>query len=199
MQNYETVEQFIDHYIVWEKELQLLRSILLKTELDESIKWAMPAYSWNKKNIVGIGAFKSYVGLWFHQGVFLKDGSKVLMNAQENRTKAMRQWRFAHISDINEKLILEYVAEAIQNQKDGKEIKPLRNTSPVIIPIELEEIFISNPHIRIKFESFTTSNKREFADYISNAKRLATKEKRLNKIIPMIESGSGLNDMYKTK
>jgi uncharacterized protein YdeI (YjbR/CyaY-like superfamily) len=92
--------------------------------------------------VVGIGAFKSYVGLWFFQGSFLKDKNKKLVSAQE-RTKGLRQLRFNSIKEINKTLVLEYLKKAIKNQKAVKEIEPAKKTS-VITPNELEEIFINN-------------------------------------------------------
>ena len=75
-------EEFISKKSEWVKSLQLLRSIMLTTEMEETIKWGVPTYTINGKNIVGISAFKSYVGIWFHQGVFLKDPYNQLINAQ---------------------------------------------------------------------------------------------------------------------
>jgi uncharacterized protein YdeI (YjbR/CyaY-like superfamily) len=86
--------------------LIVMREILCSTELKETIKWGTPVYTINDKNIVGLGSFKSYVGLWFYQGVFLKDEAGVLINATEGITKAMRQWRFNSVEEIDDRLIL---------------------------------------------------------------------------------------------
>ena len=108
----------------WVEEVMLLRDIILKTELKEEIKWGGPIYTLNGKNVVAIGAFKNYATIWFHQGVFLSDPNNVLINAQDGRTKGLRQWRFTSIKEIKPALVKKYVLEAIQNAKDGKEIKP---------------------------------------------------------------------------
>ncbi|MEO1257364.1 MAG: DUF1801 domain-containing protein [Bacteroidota bacterium] len=195
MKRFTSPEEFIGHFPQWENELEKLRSILLTTELKEEMKWGMPAYTINQKNIVGLGAFKSYVGIWFHQGVFLKDQKKKLINAQEGKTKALRQWRFESEKDIDEKLILEYVEEAIQNQKDGKEMKPEKKA--LALPKELIDYFNENKNVKTAFEKFTPGRKKEFAEYIAEAKREATKLKRIDKIAPMILAGKGLNDRYR--
>ena len=108
----------------WVGEVTLLRNVILKTELKEEIKWGGPIYTLNGKNVVAIGAFKNYATIWFHQGVFLSDPNNVLINAQDGRTKGLRQWRFTSIKEIKPALVKKYVLEAIQNAKDGKEIKP---------------------------------------------------------------------------
>ncbi len=196
MKRFTSPDDFISHFPEWKNELKKLRSLLLTTELTETIKWGMPVYTINGKNVVGLGAFKSYVGIWFYQGVFLKDKKKKLINAQEGKTKAMRQWRFPSLDEIDDQSILEYVEEAIQNQKDGKEIKPAKNKT-LILPKELTTYFSKNINIKNAFDKFTLGKKREFAKYISEAKREGTKLKRLEKIAPMILAGQGLNDKYK--
>jgi uncharacterized protein YdeI (YjbR/CyaY-like superfamily) len=191
-----SVEEYFEKHPKWEKELEILRKVLLKTEFVETLKWGIPTYTINKKNVVSIAAFKEYVGLWFTNGSFLNDDHQKLMNAQEGKTKGMRQWRFNTIDEIDERLILEYAYEAIQNQKDGKEIKIDRN-KPLDIPVELESILSKNKELKALFEGFTKSKQREFAEYISSAKRDITKQVRLEKIIPMILSGVGLHDKYR--
>ncbi len=139
MKRHKTVYQFIASNKQWRDALIKLRSVLIKTKLEETVKWGAPVYTLDDKNIVGLGAFKSYVGLWFFQGALLKDSKKKLVNAQEGVTKAQRQMRFNSSEEINEKLILEYVKEAIKNQKAGKEIKPAKK-SALTIPKELNEV-----------------------------------------------------------
>ena len=198
MKRYTSATDFIKGYPQWETELQKLRDIILQIEtLDETIKWGAPTYTFKGKNIVGLGAFKSYVGLWFFQGVFLKDASNVLMNAQEGKTKAMRQWRFSSISEINPELVRTYILEAIQNQKEGKEVKPERKNKPVQIPEVLQEALHNKTDLKTAFSKLSPSKQREYSEYIETAKRDATKQKRLEKIIPMILDGKGLNDQYK--
>lgn len=190
-----TVEAYFDEHPEQRTALEKLRQILRSTELTEEVKWGIPTYTINKKNVVGLGAFKAYVGIWFFQGVFLKDELKKLINAQEGKTKGMRQWRFNSINEIDESEITPYVLEAIQNQKDGKEVKPEKK--PLIIPEELKEALASDASLSELFDQLSLTNKRDFAEHIEEAKRPETKQKRLEKIIPMIREGVGLNDKYK--
>lgn len=195
MEMAKTVEEYLDIHKEYRPLLEKLRSILLSTELKEAVKWGIPTYTVNNKNVVGIGAFKSYAGLWFFNGVFLKDEAKVLINAQEEKTKGMRQWRFASIEELDEELIKSYLVEAIQNQKEGKEVKPEKK--PLIIPEEMKEVLASNTPLSEAFDRLTLTKKREFTEHIESAKRAETKQSRLEKIIPMIMDGIGLNDKYK--
>lgn len=196
MKRYKTVDEFILNAENAKEILIVLREIINKTELVETVKWGMPVYTINGKNVVGIGSFKSYAGLWFYQGALLRDEGKILINAQEDVKKALRQWRISAVEEIDEKLILKYLEEAIQNQKKGKEIKAERNNQ-VIIPAELEDAFNENPKLKDAFYQFSTGLQREFTNHVSEAKWEETRLKRVQKIVPLILSKKGLNDKYR--
>lgn len=196
MKKNKSVDEYIAKKEQWQKELNLLRNLLNSTELEETVKWGGPCYTVQGKNVVGLATFKKFIALWFFQGALLKDNGHVLINAQEGTTKALRQWRFGSMEEIDLKRVKEYVAEAIDNQKKGKQIKPDRK-KPLIIPPELNQVFEKNKNIKYHFEELTRSKQREFSDYIVGAKRTETKENRLEKILPMILRKEGLNDKYR--
>ena len=198
MKRYKTPEEYIVNHKVWQQSLILLRDILLSTQLTETIKWGVPVYTFEEKNIVGLGAFKSYVGLWFFQGALLNDKKKKLINAQEGKTKALRQWRFNSVKEIEaeSETIKLYLEEAILNQKQGREIKPERKKT-LEIPKELIGFFKKDKKVKESFNSLSLSKQREYAEYISETKRDETKQKRLLKIVPIILKGKGLNDKYR--
>ena len=166
--------------------------------MSETIKWGAPVYTFGGKNIVGIGGFKSYVGIWFFQGALLNDKKKKLINAQEGKTKALRQWRFNSVKEIEaeSKTIKQYLKEAILNQKQGKEIKPERKKL-LEIPKELNDFIKKDKKVKESFNSLSLSKQIEYAEYISEAKRDETKLKRLLKIALIILKGKGLNDKYR--
>lgn len=179
----------------WGEELALLRAILEKTELVATNKWGGEVYTVNNKNVLGIGGFKNYFTIWFWNGVFLKDEAKVLVNANEGVTKGLRQWRFASADEINEKLILHYVKEAIQNEKAGLSIKPEKKEAMKCEFLE-SELQKDNP-LKTAFEQFSPYKQKEFWEYMATAKQEKTKATRFEKIKPMILDGIGLNDKYR--
>lgn len=197
MKKVNSVEEYIESNAHWVVALTQLRDIIQETELVETLKWSAPVYTINGKNVVGIGAFKNHFGIWFFNGVFLKDEQHVLVNAQEGKTKALRQWRFTSLNDINKPLVLAYIKEAIENQKLGKEIKPEKKGNHVVIPSELEDGLKLNTDLNQSFKALSPYKQREYAEYIDTAKREATKQIRLEKITLMILQGVGLHDKYK--
>lgn len=180
----------------WAEELDLLYNIIRKTELVEETKWGGPCFTLNGKNVLGLGGFKSYVGIWFHQGVFLKDPKKVLVNASEGKTKALRQWRFQSKKEIDAKLVTQYIEEAISNARTGKELKPEKKEN-VKVPAELEILLKKNKKAKSIFESLTPFKQREYNDYISEAKQEKTRLSRAEKSLELILQGKGLNDKYR--
>ena len=190
----------VDEYIASKPEhadalAKLRRAVHIKP-LDETIKWGAPCYTHNGKNIVGLAAFKAYVGLWFHQGALLADPDGVLIDASDGKTKALRQWRFTAAKDIKSTAVKAYVKEAVKLAEAGQEIKPARNT-PVAIPPELAAAFKADPKLKAAFEALTPGKRRDYAGHIADAKRDATKQARLEKITPMIRAGVGLHDKYR--
>ena len=135
--------------------------------------------------------------IWFFNGVFLSDPRKVLENAQEGKTKAMRHWKIKS-NRIDKIAVLAYMNEAIENQKKGLKIitdKELKiNTE---IPELLNEILEKNPKTKATFKALTPYKQMDYIEYIATAKQEKTRLNRLGKIIPMINSGIGLNDKYK--
>ncbi|MCB0463426.1 MAG: YdeI/OmpD-associated family protein [Flavobacteriaceae bacterium] len=196
MKKVTSVEEYIETHEHFSEALTLLRNIILKTKLNEAIKWSAPVYDLEGKNVVGLGAFKNHFGIWFFNGVFLKDEHKLLVNAQE-KTKALRQMRFESINDVNKDMVLTYVKEAIDNQKAGKEITPDRSKKKTIIPPELKAELDKDKALHSSFNDLSPSKQREYCEHIVTAKREPTKLSRLEKIKPMILQGVGLHDKYK--
>ena len=190
-----SIEEYIENQDKFGDSLIMLRDIMLSTEMVETVKWGMPAYMINNKNVLGISAFKNYFGVWFFNGVFLSDPHNILLNAQEGKTKALRQLHFSKIEEINKSIILDYVYESIDNQKKGLEIKPVKKR--LEIPKELSSLLAENKKLGKIFGGLSSGKKKEFSEYISEAKREDTKIRRLEKIVPMILNNIGLNDKYR--
>lgn len=191
-----TVDEYIRNAGLWRAEIRELRKILRSAGLTETMKWGAPCYCHDGSNVVGIGAFKSYFGLWFFQGALLEDGAGVLVNAQEGKTRALRQWRMQSRKDIRATLIKRYVREAMQlamhsTRVDRQAKRALR------IPPELAGALARNKSIAARFAALTPGRRREYAEYVGEAKRATTRARRVEKILPMIGKGKGLNDRYR--
>ncbi len=189
-----STDEYIANETQWQEELIMLRDILNSMELKEQIKWLFPCYTHQGKNVVGLGSFKGYFGLWFFQGALMKDTHRKLVNAQEGKTQAMRQWRMTHKSEIDINLIKTYVQEAINNTKAGKKVKIEKKE--ILPSTELIEALEKDLVAKSAFEQLTPGRQRDYHDYINNAKRSATKKSRIAKSLGLILQNKGLNDQY---
>lgn len=179
----------------WEEELGLLRALIQKTELVATTKWGGEIYTLNNKNVLGIGGFKSYFGIWFMNGVFLKDEAKVLVNANEGVTRGLRQWRFQSATELNETLLMDYINEAIANEKAGRSIKP--ETKEALHCEFLAVKLKQDIALSTAFEQLTAYKQKEYWEYMATAKQEKTKLTRFDKIKPLLVDGRGLNDKYR--
>ncbi|QDO94138.1 hypothetical protein FNB79_09150 [Formosa sediminum] len=195
MKTLDTVTAYIERHETYTEALTCLRNIILSTTLEEAYKWNAPVYTFNGKNVLGLGAFKHHFCIWFFNGVFLKDELKVLTQTSDT-TKALRQMRFKSVNDIDKQVILTYVLEAIDLQKSGKAPPPQPKTL-IVIPELLKQALALDTELNAQFKLLTPYKQREYFEYIISAKREATKQKRLEKISPMIKQSIGLNGKYK--
>jgi uncharacterized protein YdeI (YjbR/CyaY-like superfamily) len=189
------VAEYIDKHKDKAPSLLRLRDVMLSCGLEEVVKWGAPVYMHKGENIIGLAAFKSYVGIWFFQGVFLSDPDKVLVNASEGKTKALRQWRFENEAELDEGKIRPYVLEAIQNQEAGKKLKA--QARKVAIPEELTAAMEADADLKQKFQSLSPGKRKDYCEHIGGAKREETRMSRLEKAVPLILAGVGLHDKYK--
>lgn len=181
----------------WSDVLEALTGVLRQTGMQETVKWGGPVFTHGGKNIVGLGAFKDYVGLWFFNGGLLSDSAGKLQDPGEDRSKAMRQWRFYSVQQVVEdrNIILAYLKEAMENSARGLVVKP--TPKPKIESEMLNQALNANDALKNAYMALAPSKQREYAEYIASAKRETTQNQRLAKILPMILEGKGLNDKYK--
>lgn len=100
------------------------------------------------------------------------------------------------MEEIDTNLIKEYVEEAIENEKSGGRIENAPKPG-IEIPSELKEAMIADEILKTCFENLSPFRQREYLEYLWKAKKQETRQKRLEKIIPGILEGIGLNDKYR--
>ena len=198
MDKTQQVEAYYQESHLFKEGINLLRQLAQQTEAIETLKWRMPVYTIGNKNVFGIVRFKHHFGIWFFNGAFMQDSLKVLQNAQEGKTKGMRSWKFNSINEIKEASVLNYLNEAITNQKEGKFLVTRKVTKELVIPDLLVTAFKNDTELKTAFDKFTHYKQKEFCEYITEAKQDKTKQKRLAKISPMIKVGIGLADKYRS-
>jgi uncharacterized protein YdeI (YjbR/CyaY-like superfamily) len=178
----------------WPEELALLRKIVLECGLIEEMKWGMPCYTYNKKNILVIAAFKGHCSLSFFKGMLMQDTEGIMEKAGEN-TQAIRLIKFRNTEKIAElyDLLKSYIFEAIELEKAGKKVE-LKKPSEFIIPEELNQKFDELPALKTAFEALTPGRQRAYLLHFTQPKQVKTRIDRIEKCIPQIFNGKGLNE-----
>jgi uncharacterized protein YdeI (YjbR/CyaY-like superfamily) len=178
----------------WQEELAQLRTIVLDCGLNEELKWGCPCYTFQKSNIVLIHVFKEYCALLFFKGALLKDAYGILVQQTEN-VQATRQIRFDSIEEIVElePVIKAYLSEAVEVEKAGLKV-PFKKTAEFKIPEELQIRLDEIPAFKTAFYALTPGRQRGYLLYFSAAKQSKTRESRIEKYMPPILNGKGLDD-----
>lgn len=188
------IDPFFSKAKQWKDEFQKLREIVLDCELTEDFKWMHPCYTYKNNNIVLIHGFKEYCALLFHKGALLKDPHRILIQQTEN-VQAARQLRFTSVEQIDEMqlIIKTYIDEAIEVEKAGLQVEFKKNTE-YAIPEELQNKFVEIPDLKVAFEALTPGRQRGYLLYFSGAKQSKTRESRIEKYLPHILDGKGMDD-----
>jgi uncharacterized protein YdeI (YjbR/CyaY-like superfamily) len=177
----------------WSQEFETLRTIILDFPFEEELKWGQACYSLEKKNVVLIHGFKEYCAVMFFKGALLKDAKGIL--ATPGAHQAARQMRFTGVADIAKlkSALKAYIAEAIELEKAGATVK-MKKTADFVIPEEFQSKLDAMPALKKAFESLTPGRQRGYIFHFSQPKLSKTREARVEKNIPLILAGKGLDD-----
>jgi uncharacterized protein YdeI (YjbR/CyaY-like superfamily) len=188
------VDFFFSKAEKWQEEFKKLRMIILDCQLTEELKWGVPCYTFQNKNIVLIHGFKEDCAILFVKGALLKDAKGILIQQTENM-QAARQIRFTNVREIVklETILKAYIKDAIEVEKAGLKVN-FKKTSDFKIPKEFQNKLDENPALREAFYALTPGRQRAYIFYFSQTKLSRTREARVEKCIDLILNGVGLND-----
>lgn len=188
------VDWFFNKDTKWQEEYAELRMLILDCGLTEELKWGCPCYTFQENNVVLIHGFKDYCALLFMQGALLKDEQGILIQQTEN-VQAARQIRFTTLQEIleSESIIKAYIKEAIEIEKSGVKFE-LKKTSEFKMPEEFKQLLDEMPDLKIAFEALTSGRQRGYLLFFSAPKQAKTREARIEKSVPQILAGKGLED-----
>jgi len=188
----------VDFYITkaknWTEELKQLRAIVFDCGLTEELKWGCPCYTFQESNIVLIHMFKEYCALLFFKGALLNDANGILVQQTKN-VQSARQVRFTNVKDIikMKKTLKAYIYEAIEAEKTGLKVD-FKEKNELVFPEEFQKKIKENPRLKTAFNALTPGRQRAYNLYFSGAKQSKTRQARIEKYIPQILNGKGLND-----
>ncbi|HNA57627.1 MAG TPA: YdeI/OmpD-associated family protein [Chitinophagales bacterium] len=188
------VDFYFDKAGKWENEIRALRKTILSCQLQEELKWGTPCYTLDGRNIVLIHIFKEYCAVLFFKGVALQDAQKLLIQQTEN-VQTARQMRFTSLSEIKKTTtaLKAYIFEAIEVEKSGVKM-PLKKTKEFSMAEEFKSALNKSTKLKKAFEALTPGRQRAYLLHFSSAKQSATRIARIEKYVPKILAGKGIDD-----
>ncbi|WP_375434906.1 YdeI family protein [uncultured Hymenobacter sp.] len=178
----------------WVEALEQLRTFVLDCGLSEELKWGVPCYTFQQRNIVLLHVFKDYCAILFFKGALLRDAQGLLVQQTAN-TQAARQLRFTTVEEVvaREAVIKAYLQEATEVEKKGLQVA-FKNEEEFLIPAEFASKVAEDSALKTAFAALTPGRKRAYLLYFSAPKQPKTRESRIEKFRPQILSGRGLNE-----
>lgn len=179
---------------LWTDQLELLRDILRSTPLKEEVKWGVPCYTIEGKNVIMLSAFKDYCCLSFFKGALLEDPNQSLDKPGPN-SQASRLLKFTSTSQVRnqEKEIRSFIYQAIEAEKAGLKVQ-FKAKDNLEYPEELISKFSEHPNLKTAFEALTPGRKRGYILHFSQPKQSKTRVSRIEKCLPKIMEGKGFSD-----
>ncbi|MEO5596464.1 MAG: YdeI/OmpD-associated family protein [Lysobacteraceae bacterium] len=169
-------------------------------EVVETIKWGMPSFLYQGGILCGIAAFKQHCSLWFWK-------ARAADKASGEDAAGMGQFgRITKVADLpSKKALADHVRAAMQRKRDSvkapvralkADAKPPKLRPPPPTPDDLLVALTRNATARKTFESFSPSCKREYLEWITDAKRSDTRERRIAQAVEWIGEGKQRNWKY---
>lgn len=188
------VDAFMARTDQWRAEFEALRAILRQAPLTEELKWGQPCYALNGSNVVLMHGFKDYCALLFMKGALMSDPEGILIQQTEN-VQSARQIRFNALDQITGRAatLSAYVEAAIAVEKAGLKVD-FKKTTEFSMPEEFRVRLDEDAALKEAFEGLTPGRQRAYLLHFSSAKQSKTREARVEKCIPQIMDGLGLDD-----
>jgi uncharacterized protein YdeI (YjbR/CyaY-like superfamily) len=188
------VDSFLKRQDKWRAVFDKLREIILDTGLSEDLKWGQPCYALDGKNVALMHGFKEYCAVLFHKGALLQDPEGILIQQTKN-VQSARQIRFTSVKEVTklEKTLTAYVYEAIEIERAGLKVEK-KTTEEYEVPEEFESKLAGSKKLKAAFAALTPGRQRSYLFHFSQPKLSKTRAARVEKHIPRILEGLGLDD-----
>ena len=164
-------------------------------QIQEVMKWGFPHFEY--KGLVGsMAAFKQHCSIGFWKGRLLKDPHKLFGDVGDSTMCAVRVSSLANLP--SDKILLAYIREAVALNEEGIKA-PKAKKAPkkeLVIPDYFMAALKKNKEAFAIFEAFSPSHKREYVEWVTDAKQDATRQKRLATAIQQMTEGKSRHWKY---
>ncbi len=187
-------EAYVKNAKHWQAEFAKLRELALDCPLSEEFKWGHPCYALDGQNVFLMHGFKEYCALLFMKGALMKDPAGILVQQTDN-VQSARQIRFTSAEQIAgmANVLKAYMQEAIEIEEAGLKVD-FKKAEDFAIPEEFKVKLAEMPDLKTAFEALTPGRQKGYLLHFAGAKQAKTREARIEKYVPKILQGKGLDD-----
>ncbi len=196
----EQINLYIAELPEWQRKVLVrLRQLIHSTDesIEETWRWNSPHFD-HDGIMIGLHGFKTFVSVWFHKGALLKDTHKLFDKPEKDADKAIRKYKLEEGDTINEKAFVDLVKQAIKLNQAGTKLsdaKPARKA--LVLPTEFEAVLHKDEAAWEHWEKFNYTHKKEYVEWITDAKQEETRKRRIAQALEMIREGLCKEDKHK--
>jgi len=197
-------QEQINLYIAERPESQrktLIRLRQLIHSVDEAIEetWRLNSPSFDHDGImIGLHGFKTFVSVWFHKGALLKDTSKLFEKLEKGEDKGIRAYKVQDGEAIDEAAFMDLVKQAVKVNQSGAKLTDARPArKALVVPTDLEGCLKKDDQAWVHWEKFNYTHKKEYVEWITDAKQEETRKRRIAQALEMIRDGMGKEDKHR--
>ena len=195
----EQINQYIAEQPEWQRKLLVrLRQLVHSTDVDveETWKWNSPHFD-HQGIMIGLQAFKEHVAIWFHKGSLIKDPKKLFEALAKGEEKGMRSYKLFEGDAINEAAFIDLVKQAVALNVKGTKLtdaKPARKA--LVVPEDLEQVLHKDPTAWANWEAFPYSHKKDYIEWVTDAKQEETRKRRIAQALEKIREGESKEEKH---
>ena len=155
-------------------------------DVEEKMKWSFPHFDYKGEMMCSMASFKQHAVFGFWKATLMND--PILVEKAQSEVSMGHLGKLTSLKDLpSDKKLIRYIKEAMKLNEEGRKLvkKPI-SKSTYIVPDYIVAILKKNRKAFAVFEAFSPSHKKEYAQWIDEAKTEATKEKRIAKTIEML-------------
>jgi hypothetical protein len=194
----EQINLYIAEQPEWQRKVMVrLRQLMHQAHegIEETWRGNAPHFE-HQGAMVGLHAFKTCVSVWFHKGALLKDTHGLFKLSEKDADRTLRKYKIFEADTLQEKAFTDLVKQAVKLNESGAKPgeKPVRKA--LVVPPELESGLKKDEQAWENWGKFSLAHKKEYVEWIDDAKQEETRKRRIAKALEMIREGQVKNDAY---
>lgn len=168
-------------------------------EVEEKMKWSFPHFDYKNEMMCSMASFKAHCAVNFWKAALMKDSTLI-----ENARSEISMGHLGRITTLKDlpadKKMLAFIKEAMELNDKGIKLPAKPKTierKELVVPAYFQQVIDKNKKAKATWENYAYSHKKEYVEWITEAKSAATRNKRMETALEWIAEGKDRNWKYK--